>query len=192
MAAASLLLLAGSANAGQIGVGAFVTPTVEDFESLSLAFTNPTPLVLNGVTYNTDTGTYRYFPTGSSFPDCFSACISTDSDTGFIDVAFATPFTMAGAYVGADTSDWTATADFYDASNTWLGSVSLSSAAASNLFAGWESDAGISRIRFTDTSANFYVLTLDDVTRESPVPEPASLILLSTGVLGMAARRRRS
>jgi hypothetical protein len=113
-------------------------------------------------------------------------------------LSFAAPVAYVGGYftyVGA------VTMTAYGAGNAVLGSVS--SAFGSNSVSSGTPPteflslafAGIESVTFSLPSPTA-AFTVDDIVYgdrpDAPVPEPASLLLLGTGIAGMAARRRRT
>jgi hypothetical protein len=158
------LSLSSPLESGQIRSGDFVNPVVETFEGLGLPFNNTGPLILNGVTYITDTSTFRY-ANWVRFPVFFG--IANDSDLGFIEVILETPVLRAGGWVAVSGGP----VEFFDESNKLLGTVFLPTASGQTeiptTFAGWQADSGlIRRIRFHDNSPNSRILVLGLVTRE--------------------------
>ena len=60
-------------------------------------------------------------------------------------------------------------------------------------FVGFVSDAPITSVTFTDNGNGFDVINFSESSRPTPVPEPGTLALITTGLLGTAllGRRRR-
>jgi hypothetical protein len=186
--AATWIALVQPAGAAPIGVVDLVSPTVQDFTALGLPVSNPTPLVLGGVTYSTEKELlYADFGCAScAFGESLAAGVEDDS---WLDVTFSSPVRRAGGYMGTSLG----TVSFFGPGNVFLGTVDLgiSGFDAPATFAGWEAAGGISRLRFQDLSANGQLMTVDRVMYEGlPVPEPATLSLLGLG-LGIGAVRRR-
>lgn len=179
-------------SAEQIGLGDFGPEAVtENYESLSLPVNStsiPTPLVIKGNTYDTDTGGLGLLGIGTGVSGTSGTKISTRSSQGFIDIAFGTPTQRAGITVGTTNVFWTATVSFFDPSDSLLGSIDLGSPAGVGEFAGWEDlSAGIKRFRIVDTS-NIFVIGADNLITEI-VPEPTTLGILTIGSLAMLRRR---
>jgi len=60
-------------------------------------------------------------------------------------------------------------------------------------FVGFVSDAPITSVTFADNGSGFDVINFSESSRPTPVPEPGTLALITTGLLGTAllGRRRR-
>jgi hypothetical protein len=171
-----------NANAGQIGIGDFNgSETVTTFDGFGLPFSNPAPLVFDGNTYTTDTGTIRYF----ALQGCDAECLGTESGLGFMDVALGTPATRVGAEVGV-LQVWEGFVEFFDAADNLLGTINHPPGSGF-LFAAWEDSGGISRFRLTDLDRPTSIINLDNF-RFEPIPEPSTALLLGGGLLGLAAR----
>jgi hypothetical protein len=178
-------------GAGAIGPAAFGPGAViEGFTGLGLPLDNAAPRVIGGNTYSTNDGKFRYYD--FSYAGCTGECIGTNSELGFMDVAFASPALRVGGYVSVD-YDWSATVSFFDGTSTLLGSLLLGGGASVAAFAGWEDAGLIARMRVTDTASNSRITMLDNVITESqstsPIPEPTTLTCLSLALAGLAARR---
>ena len=138
-----------------------------------------------GVLSNTD-GYGSHSSSGANY-----AYVYCCGNTNFITQTGGGSFNFYSAFVGSlqgSTDTYTVTG--YDAFNTVLYSqaVTVGAVGYTEIF-NWQS---VDKVTFsTSYSAN---LTLDDVEFSSPTPEPASLVLLATGlagVFGVARRRRR-
>jgi hypothetical protein len=179
------LLSAGSLTAGQIGPGGFTNPLIDDFTGLGLPFINTGPLVRPEGTFTFDTNTFRYADFNSN--NSFGEAIGTNTETGYIDAILNTPTLRAGGWIGASASQ----VDFFDTNNNLLGSVFTLDCNCGPIFAGWQADSGlIGRVRFNDTDIDGQIIVVDRFTVES-VPEPGTLVMFGTGILGLAGILRR-
>jgi hypothetical protein len=190
----SLALACGAALAGQIGrpisaedfgPGALLTT----FDDLSLSFRNPAPLVLDGNTFTTESGTFRYGTSADfgSYLDCNRECIGNETELGYIDVALGSTASRIGASVGGK-GPFTGRVEFFGAGDALLGTVKFAGNESRLVFVGWENlgAAGITRARFHDTAKNGSILGLDDLRFESPVPEPGSFAMFAAGLAALA------
>ncbi|MEQ8234561.1 MAG: hypothetical protein RLW61_20150 [Gammaproteobacteria bacterium] len=105
-------------------------------------------------------------------------------------VEFEVPVGLAGATIFGDKT----TATFYNQAGSVLGAVT-SSSSIPRQFIGWSIEPGtgyIKRVLFDDYyPLNSYGLAIDNLVRGNPVPLPAPLALLATGLLALRLRARR-
>ena len=184
-----------SASAQVITVGDFGPSAVTDtFTGLGLPFFNLPPLVRPEGVYTVDSAQFRYADFGPQ--DSIGEAFSNDSATGFINIALTAPAFRVGLFVGASDAD----VSFFDASNNLLHTTAVIGTNVAPVFAGFQSNALVSRILIQDTGSNVFVVIVDNVTTEafSPIPstapEPGSLVLAACGLLplaGIALRRGR-
>lgn len=199
----ALCLGVGAAQSAQIGVADFTNPAIDEFNDVGLFQIFSGPLVRGGTTFTSNNGSIRAFTNTGSFPTCFDGCILTDGGgntepgvLAFIDATFASPFTKVGAFVGAAVAPNAATVEFFDTSDNLIDIVSINSGAG-DVFAGFEFLAGISRVRFNDTSDQNFNMSIDRLFTEgtvAPVPLPAAgwMLLASLGGVVAARRKRKS
>jgi hypothetical protein len=179
------------ANAAQIGIADFNSPIIEEFESFSGSLFPATPISVNGVTYTSNNGFLRFFPNTDAFLNCFGGCITTDTENGFIDAIFDTTFNRVGAFLGAFAGPNSASASFFSESDNLLGTVSFSGLPAGDEFVGFESLAGIKRVRFQDLAAQNAVLSIDRLHRENIAAVPTPALLPGLIGLGIGVIRKR-
>ena len=198
LAAAILLFCVPMANANVIPFGGFSgSEFVEDFESLGSAPATG-PFTLGNLTFSEQS-------TGSGGPGWgLPSNLWVPGSQILTDNAgksnFMVDFPFPGALrVGLDFGIGPATyqVSFFNPSLSLLGSVSGNTGnIADNFFAFWEDIGGISRIQIFETSDdNGLVGGLDNVryelTSTEPIPEPATMLLLGTGLVGVAGASRR-
>lgn len=191
-----LLLVAQHAPAGQIGPDAFTSAaSVQDFETLYGGTTSYTaPLVVGGDTYDSDDhalkSSGKFGPLIGRSGVAISHLVEAgDPGDAFIDITLAYPVLRAGLYVGYEFA-WTAEAQFYNASDTLLGTISLSGGGDDSSFAAWQTDDGlIAHVRVVDQGGSHNQLIIDDLVRE--VPEPASILSVSIAVVILLGARSR-
>jgi hypothetical protein len=109
---------------------------------------------------------------------------------GTTTVTFDSPINAFGGYWGCASTTTPIVFDFYDPSGTLVGTQSVLYSAPNQdgtlQWFGWNSSVPIARIDYSGT------WVVNDSLRLQAVPEPATLLLLSTGVmvLALAARQR--
>lgn len=186
------VLLPIQTEAAQIGAGDFGPGTqTTTFDGLGLPLVNADPLVVDGHTVTTDDGTFRYFGIPSL---CISnECVGNNTDRGFIDIVLDNPYAKVGAYVTGGFPGWVIRAEFFDQSDSVVGTFLLSNpSGAGPLFGGWEDAGGIARVRFTDLVPDNRIEALDDLMVETVIPEPSTALLLASGLLGFRVMRGRT
>lgn len=146
-----------------------------DWSSLGRSTTSPPNVIA------TISGTFQgqYVPTWS-----------TDLELSFTQPTFA-----LGAYFGNDQGGGgytQTTLSVFDAQHVLLGSVVVPTNDNTSVdqFIGLTSTVPFAYAEF-DNSGSFYSVVLDDVKYGSAVPEPGSLLLMGTGILGLAGAVRR-
>jgi hypothetical protein len=195
MPPAALLLVSlvySSASGMQIDPNAFSSAAVvQRFDNLNLPLQNLGSLVLNGDSYSTFSGVYRYRNDWGSLMGRTGGGIGTDVEGDYLDIQLGTPALLAGLYTGSFPRPWSASVAFYDSSGTQLALLDTAGQSGESNFLGWKTDSNlITRIRVTDTDpSNFEVAVIDDFIQER-VPELPSGVqfLLGTATLAIGSR----
>lgn len=186
--------MAGTAQAGVIGVGGFTAPTVIDFEN---AATGPignqySALGVSFTNFNLD-----IYATSPAPPS--KVGLKYDADAPEIDgiITFASVMTRFGADASTNPEDDT----FIDAylGNTLVGSHFFDTIGDGDTgsFIGVEFLSGFDRLVFRTIPVVNGALALDNLRFEnvvppSPVPEPGTLMLTGAALLGLSLARRRT
>lgn len=188
---------ASAAQAGQIGVGDFTSPTIVGFGSPNPTATIPAPLTIGPATFTDANGSnLRWWAPGNGYNDCIGGCVTTDSGPPTaLNVALSGGYSLAGLYVGQATP-YSLTVSFFDASSNLLGSVVAAGASDGVTFAGWRSDAAkIASISIAASQADGFVVSAQSgYFQANAVPEPAAWAMMIGGfaMAGAALRRNRA
>jgi hypothetical protein len=191
------LVVARSASADPVGPGGFVSPTLIDFES---APDGP----IDG----------RYSDLGVTFSNLFGGGFA-DVGTGSGDTGVATNFPVFVGCPAGECSDATAQfsslhtrVGFYASTNpaddltivAYRGTALVGSeffdtggGGHGGSFAGVQFASGFDRIVLHTTNVENGALVIDDFRFEgspAPIPEPATVVLIASGLLGACLRRR--
>jgi len=202
LAAVAAGSLAGAAQAGAIGVGAFTAPVITGFGNPAPTAVVAEPLGIANYTFTTPAATNLiWWQAGNGFNDCVGGCVTTTLNTVgtspySLDVDLGGAFALAGLYVGQATA-YSLDVSFFDAGHALLGAVNVAGGGDGVSFAGWESDLNkVASIQVTNQTADNFVISAQSgyLQANGGVPEPASwaLMISGFGLAGAALRRRRT
>lgn len=192
---AILGLAAAPLAAAEVGLAFFGTDAVtESFETAGgTGFYFGGPITIGDRVYAGSPSTQA-----GGFVACRSGrCLGNNLDQQVLRVSLGSFVSAAGGHVSGFSDSWSVRADFRDAGDGLLGSVTRSGSGAAPAFIGFQSLAApIARVDFTDLAADVRIIVLDDfvtLAATAAVPEPATwaLLVAGFGALGGAARRRR-
>ena len=188
---ALFVLLTGTvAPAGIITKADFpLSASIETFETLTIAVDETSPLVLNGVTYETTAGQFRV-TNGSGFgldaESVFALAASHTTDIFFVGVN----------QVGLDLANIVSLStqvQFFDETSQLLLSTVVVNPSNGEIFIGFRNDGGlVSQIRLIDNNAaDGASIVFDNV--HSAIPEPSALAIGLVGLLSLSyhGKRRR-
>jgi hypothetical protein len=185
--------VAGVASATIIGVGDFMSPTIIDFE------TAPTGLIGSfyagqGVTFAHLDGGWTY-STGTGGGDSLTAT-NFYSEAGYPngEAIFSSPINKVGFYIRTWESDDTEVFAYFG--STLVGSefFDTTRSGMGGSFAGLSFTSEFDRIVIATQHNYSGVFAIDDFRFEGgtqPVPEPATMLLMGTGIAGLIAARRK-
>lgn len=195
---ASLLAAPYAAQAAQVGVGAFTSPTTVSFGNPGAPGTysvEPEGLAIAPVVFSTASGNgLRWWGAGTVFNDCIGGCVTTnDAPPSTLTATLTQSYNMVGLYVGQATA-FNLAVSFFDTANVFLGTVNVSGPSDGVAFAGWQSASAIGRVDILNAIPNNYVLAAQSgLFQNSAVPEPATwaMLIAGFGFVGSTLRRRR-
>ena len=141
--------------------------------------------------FNTTPGGSNYF----GFVTQFVAQGATTTATATF--AFASPIDAFGATFTGLGTDTIFTIDFFDGSSQTISGLGSALGSDAAFYGFIDPGSAIASVTLTDTWTspfpNFaYFVGVDDVQFATPTPEPASMLLLGSGLMTLAVRRRRS
>ena len=190
------LVVAREASADSIGPDAFISPTLIDFESAPDGRIDGRYSGL-GVTFSElfgggfgDVGTGSVTGVATNFP-IFVGCPAAGCPDA--NARFSSLNTRVGFYVSTNPADDLTIFAYRGTSLVGSEFFRTSGAGHGGSFAGVEFASGFDRIILDTTSVENGALVIDDFRFEgspSPTPEPATVILFATGLVGACLRRR--
>jgi len=186
----------GTANAGVIGIGDFVSPTIIDFEDA------PDGLIGSfyaGLTFVGIQGG-SFFDTGtgggvSEVASNFAPCGLTGCPPPYLpgEIHWDTPITRAGFYITTNGPDDTTITALFMMGNVLVGShvFDTGGEGGGGSFVGIEFLGGFDKIVIDPADVTNGAFAIDLLHYENTVPEPTTLALLVIGLAGVGFRRKR-
>lgn len=195
MAVSLAVIAASSAQAAQIGVGDFTSPTIVGFGNPNPTALVPSPLTVGPATFTDGTDSVVWWQAGNGFNDCIGGCVTTNTfGLGTLNVDLDQGYAQVGLFVGQATA-YSLDVSFYDASNNLLGTVVAAGPNDGVTFAGWRSEgASIASVRIVNAFDNNFRIAAQSGYFQAAVPEPATWAMMigGFGLIGGIARRTRT
>jgi len=208
LALTALLLGSGSVAFGFGTIGPFVGSVDEDFESFNTYNINPyssgtffsglatfTSTTNGDVLWVIDDGTNAGWGLGGNgsaqiHGGLQAGGLFNNDNTQALEIVFSTPVSRFGGYfatVDEAFPDAPLRFEFYDTSNSLIGTFLMYTTSSDYVWAGWDHAPGISRIVMMNNLAP----VMDDLQTDL-VPEPASMTALGLGLLALLRKRRKA
>jgi hypothetical protein len=177
-----------------IGSGAFVSPTVIDFSGIPTGQQIAGQFSGSGVTFSGALYGMTNFGDISQFPSNGGGVIASNwiYGPGLQGLSFTATLGSQQQRVGFYLENFpnqTVTVELFNGL-TSLGTVQYHTASLTAEFVGVQDLTGFNRVVVTNTRNTNGFFAIDDFQFESAVPEPGTLLLLSTGLVALVSRRR--
>ena len=193
-----ILLIAPFNDAQAIQITGITDPSavVIDFTGQSSQSGGYDSLTLSGVTFSDDGGVYGNFNFDKimeGFPPdvTYNDFLTADTTSDGISFYFSGPVSEFGFNYGGMTVDWTLTAYDSTGGSESYGLSDTSGPLNFNSFIGISMADIVSATLTATSELDFNIDNFTYVSSGAPIPEPATMFLLGSGLVGLAGFRRK-